>query len=102
MLSVDEVKGGVIRLLGSLHLATRYVFSGFSRNKAGLCVGIGSIAIVVGFISVLQATVSQSPLIFLTLAENSAGQNDVVSLGPVCGILLLLRCPARGMNINFT
>jgi hypothetical protein len=73
-----DLREGAVGFMGSLNLAARYVFAGFSREKSGLCVGIGTIVLVVGFLTVLQATVSQSSLIFLKLAEDSVGENDIV------------------------
>lgn len=48
---VSEVRQWFIRLVGSLHLAARYVCTGFARAKSGLFIGIGTIALVVGFIA---------------------------------------------------
>lgn len=75
---VHDAREWAVGFMGSLNLAGRYVFAGFSREKSGLCVGIGTIVLVVGFLTVLQATVSQSSLIFLKLAEDSVGENDIV------------------------
>ena len=63
---------------GSMQLALRYVIASQSRQKAGLCVGISMVALVVAFSAVLQATVVQAPLIFLKLAEDSVGSADLV------------------------
>ena len=74
----NTVKPALLQFLGSMNLAIRYVIASFSRAKGGLLIGIGTTALVVGFLALLQATVSLSPLIFLKLAEDSVGENDLV------------------------
>ena len=88
----NTMKPVMLRFLGSMNLAIRYVIASFSRAKGGLLVGIGTTALVVGFLALLQATVSLSPLIFLKLAEDSVGENDLVRIFNVShGITLCFR-----------
>lgn len=55
---------------GNLVLAVRYVMYSIRRDRRSFYVGVWTVAIVVGFVSVLASAVQNSPAIFLAIAED--------------------------------
>lgn len=61
----------------SLLLAVAYVTASFRREKRSAILGILTVTIVVAFTCTLQAMVDSSPVVFLRLSEETAGEIDV-------------------------
>jgi len=63
---------------GNFVLAVRYVMYSIMRDRRSFYVGVWTVAIVVGFVSVLASAVQNSPAIFLAIAEDEVGQMDML------------------------
>lgn len=59
-------------------LAFSYVKAEILRSRKAFVIGCFTVFIVVFFVSVLQNSLSKSPMIFFKLNENSVGENDLV------------------------
>jgi ABC-type antimicrobial peptide transport system permease subunit len=62
----------------SLQLAMQYVRASIARDSHGFCVGLFTVALVVAFTSLVQSAVDNSPVVFLKLSEDTAGEGDLV------------------------
>lgn len=80
------------RSCSSLQLAFNYVKAGTRRDPRGLCVGIITVALVVGFSALLQSTIQRAPVIFMKLAEDQTGEADLLLLPSSAPVVL------RGRN----
>ncbi|KAA0154285.1 hypothetical protein FNF29_02505 [Cafeteria roenbergensis] len=67
-------------LWASLQLAVQYVRASVRRDRQGFCVGLFTVALVVAFTSLVQSAVDNSPVVFLKLSEDTAGEGDLVLL----------------------
>jgi ABC-type antimicrobial peptide transport system permease subunit len=67
----------VTQTKADLRTATKYVVSEASRNRAAFCIGSFTVFLVVMFITLLQAAIARSPIVFMKLAETEVGEYDV-------------------------
>ena len=74
------VRGSMRSCMAATLLAFNYVRAGSRRDRRSLCVGIITVALVVGFSTLLQSVIQSAPIIFLKLAEDQTGQADVLML----------------------
>lgn len=56
----------------------KYVWADLGRNKRTFIIAVTTVALVVGFVALLQNSIARSPIIFLKLAENSIGEADLI------------------------
>eukprot|EP01133_Synstelium_polycarpum_P010243 gene10243-11942_t len=68
-------------LLGDFRVALRYVHKNSRKNIKGLLLGLLTVFLVVLFISFLQNLIQASPIVFLKLSEDQAGELDLVITG---------------------
>jgi hypothetical protein len=66
-----------LKLLASLALAAEYLSASLRRDRRAWILGIVTVAIVVTFASLLESGISTSPVIFMKLAEDQAGETDL-------------------------
>jgi hypothetical protein len=57
--------------------AGKYVVSEASRNRSAFVIGAFTVFLVVMFITVLQAAIARSPIVFMKLAESEVGEFDL-------------------------
>lgn len=62
----------------SMSLAVRYVIASVRRDRRSFCVGLSTVALVVAFTSLVQSAVDNSPVVFLKLSEDTAGEGDLL------------------------
>jgi ABC-type antimicrobial peptide transport system permease subunit len=65
-------------LRAGLWLTLNYVMANAAKSSRNTAIGITTVLVVVFFIGVLQNIVLRAPLIFLRLAETTAGEMDMV------------------------
>lgn len=61
-----------------LYLALNYVLVNATKSTRSTAIGVTTVFVVVFFVGVLQNVVLRAPLIFLRLAETTAGEMDMV------------------------
>ena len=64
--------------VASAQLAAEYVASSLRRDRRAWAMGVTTVALVVAFSALLQSGIETSPVIFLKLAEEQAGEADVL------------------------
>jgi hypothetical protein len=99
-------KGKLNEAAASFKLASSYVVASIQRDRRAFCIGVATIAIVVTFAALLQSAVEISPVIFMKLAEDQAGEADVVLTSEVSAANPLptmnYTAVARGLQSNPT
>ncbi|KAK5577019.1 hypothetical protein RB653_001956 [Dictyostelium firmibasis] len=68
-------------LYGDLRVAVKYVHNNSKKNRKSLLLGLFTVFLVVLFISFLQNLIQSSPIVFLKLSEDQAGELDLVLIG---------------------
>ena len=64
--------------VANVQLAGDYVVSSLRRDRRAWCMGILTVTLVVAFSALLQSGIETSPVIFLKLAEEQAGESDAL------------------------
>ncbi|KAN0044893.1 hypothetical protein ACTA71_006419 [Dictyostelium dimigraforme] len=68
-------------LYGDIRVAVKYVHNNSKKNRKSLLLGLFTVFLVVLFISFLQNLIQSSPIVFLKLSEDQAGELDLVLFG---------------------
>ncbi|EGC28601.1 hypothetical protein DICPUDRAFT_159955 [Dictyostelium purpureum] len=68
-------------LYGDFRVALKYVHNNSKKNRKSLLLGLFTVFLVVLFISFLQNLIQSSPIVFLKLSEDQAGELDLVLTG---------------------
>lgn len=77
--SQESVKPSLVATLWtSFQLAGSYILASLRRSKRSWCIGLSTVAVVVTFSALLMSAILSAPLIFLKLAEDQAGESDIV------------------------
>ena len=75
---LEKMREGLRVFMASLVASVKYVWADLRRNKRTMLVAVITVALVVGFVLLLQNSISRAPIIFLKLAENQVGESDLV------------------------
>ncbi|GAM21205.1 hypothetical protein SAMD00019534_043800 [Acytostelium subglobosum LB1] len=68
-------------LMADVNVAMRYVHNSSKKNVKSIVMGLITVLLVVTFISFLQNLIQNSPVVFLKLSEDQAGELDLVLTG---------------------
>jgi len=63
---------------GSLKIIFRYLMSELKKKQRAFRIGFITILIVVTFVTALESSIKMVPLAFLKVAENDAGEADLI------------------------
>jgi hypothetical protein len=75
---MDFIKIRTKEFLGSINIIFSYIITDILKRPRSFKIGVFSIFLVVSFLTVLQAGLSITPLIFIKLAESQAGDIDLI------------------------
>lgn len=65
---------------GTLLILFHYIFNSLSKSSRSFKIGVFSIFIVVGFLTLMQSALQLSPVVFLKIAEGQVGDADLMIL----------------------
>lgn len=65
---------------GTLLILFHYIFTSLSKSPRSFKIGVFSIFLVVGFLTLMQSALQLSPVVFLKIAEGQVGDADMIIL----------------------
>jgi len=75
---METLKAQLLEFKGTLKIILNYVITDIQKRPRSFKIGVFSVFIVVTFLTILQAGLSITPIIFIKLAENQAGDVDLM------------------------